>query len=361
MRDLVERFDWDGVNLAELYFESLEGHANPARFTPMNDDVRAEFRANSGFDPRDLFDTASPRQWTRNPEGLKQFLEFRAELARRQQAEWIGQVDQMRKTKPYLDLTLTHIDDRFDTTMRDKLGADASRVLPLLAEHDFTFLIEDPATIWNLGPQRYPQIAARYQPLTERQDKLAIDVNIVERYQDVYPTKIQTGAELFQLVHLASLAFPRVALYFENSITPADLPLLTAAASTVNRVEQVGGKLVVDSRRGTGMAWTVPALVDGHLWPVANSSTVWLPRGTHSVEAAPASSPILLQDFNGEIKSASASAKSVDFSYQSSARAYAVLDKKPSRIEIDGAPAPLQLQGNVLTLPRGQHLVTLVP
>ncbi|MEK7754478.1 MAG: hypothetical protein AAB654_21315, partial [Acidobacteriota bacterium] len=25
---LVERFDWDGVNLAELYFESLEGHAN---------------------------------------------------------------------------------------------------------------------------------------------------------------------------------------------------------------------------------------------------------------------------------------------------------------------------------------------
>ena len=42
---LIDRFDWDGVNLAELYFESLEGHENPARFTPMNDDVRAEFRA----------------------------------------------------------------------------------------------------------------------------------------------------------------------------------------------------------------------------------------------------------------------------------------------------------------------------
>ena len=26
---LIERFDWDGVNLAELYFESLEGAANP--------------------------------------------------------------------------------------------------------------------------------------------------------------------------------------------------------------------------------------------------------------------------------------------------------------------------------------------
>ncbi|HTS77864.1 MAG TPA: hypothetical protein VMG40_16755, partial [Bryobacteraceae bacterium] len=38
---LLKRFDWDGVNLAELYFESLEGYDNPARFTPMNNDVRA--------------------------------------------------------------------------------------------------------------------------------------------------------------------------------------------------------------------------------------------------------------------------------------------------------------------------------
>src|SRR4029077_12012006 len=44
VKTLVERFDWDGVNLAELYFESLEGAANPARFTPMNDDVRKLFR-----------------------------------------------------------------------------------------------------------------------------------------------------------------------------------------------------------------------------------------------------------------------------------------------------------------------------
>jgi len=52
---LVGQFDWDGVNLAELYFESLEGHENPARFTPLNSDVRAEFLATSGIDPVDLF------------------------------------------------------------------------------------------------------------------------------------------------------------------------------------------------------------------------------------------------------------------------------------------------------------------
>ena len=47
-RTLINRFDWDGVNLAELYFESLEGSANPARFTPFNDDVRKAYRWEKG-------------------------------------------------------------------------------------------------------------------------------------------------------------------------------------------------------------------------------------------------------------------------------------------------------------------------
>jgi hypothetical protein len=146
VKQLVGRFDWDGVNLAELYFESLEGMGNPARFTPMNDDVRAQFRARNGFDPIELFgarkDAASRRA----------FLDFRSELARKMQEDWLAEVETLRRDKPDLDLVLTHVDDRFDAGMRDAIGADAARVLPLLDRHSFTFLIEDPATIWNLGP-----------------------------------------------------------------------------------------------------------------------------------------------------------------------------------------------------------------
>jgi hypothetical protein len=356
---LVNRFDWDGVNLAELYFESLEGHENPARLTPMNDDVRAEFRQKAGFDPWELFDPHSPRYYPQNAPDLAKFLEYRADLARRQQTEWIAQIEAIRKTKPHLDLAVTHVDDRFDTSMREKIGADAARLLPLVKEHDFTFLIEDPATIWHLGPQRYPQIAARYSALTPLQDKLAIDINIVERYQDVYPTKQQTGAELFQLIHLASGAFPRVALYFENSILGPDLPLLAAAASTVERVEQVARKLVVESRRGVGVAWRGPALVDGRLWPVASDATVWLPRGPHSIEPSAKPPAMRLLDLNGELKSAAATATGLEFAYQSRARAMALLDHLPRNVEIDGVEARPRFIGNVLLLPRGQHLVTL--
>ena len=357
----MNRFDWDGVNLAELYFESLEGYTNPARFTPMNAQVREAFLQQAGFDPHDLFDPASPRRLAVNTAGLKRFLDFRADLAARQQAEWIAQAEQLRVAKPDLDLVLTHVDDRFDPTMREKIGADVSRTLPLLSSHDFTFLIEDPATIWNLGPQRYPEIAARYKPLTPRQDRLAIDINVVERYQDVYPTKQQTGVELFQLVHQAALSFPRVALYFENSISRQDWPLLSSAASTIERLEQTGSKLTVQSRSPSGVAWQGPVLVDGKLWPVTDRFTVWLPAGTHSIEPSPDLPPIHIESVNAELKSAAATLSSVEFSYRSSSRALALLDRLPARVQIDGMEiARPTFAGNVLILPRGQHLITLV-
>ncbi len=353
----MDRFDWDGVNLAELYFESLEGYLNPARFTPMNDDVRREFRSLEGYDPLELFNPASPRHHLKDAAGMRALLEFRAGLAKRQQTEWIAEIEKVRRAKPHLDLALTHVDDRFDTRMRDLLGADAGAVLPLLDQHDFTFLIEDPATIWHLGPQRYPQIARRYEPLTEARDRLAIDINIVERYQNVYPTKQQTGTELFQLVQLASHAFPRVALYFENSILKQDLALLPASGAAVTKVEQSGGRLAVTSRHGVGVRWNGPAMVNGKLWPVRTDAVLWLPPGAQSVEPARQDATYRLLDLNGELRSASAVPRGIEFSYRAGSRALARFSETPSRLEVDGEQIEVQCRQGVCFLPRGQHLV----
>ena len=360
---LIDRFDWDGVNLAELYFESLEGHDNPSRFTPMNDDVRRSFQQTHGFDPLELFQASSPRHHGANPAGLRLFLDYRVQLARRMQKEWIAEIEKARRRKRHLDLVLTHVDDRFDTRMKDLIGADAAALLPLLEDHRFTFLIEDPATVWHLGPERYLEIASRYRPLTRRADKLAIDINVVERYQDVYPTKQQTGTELFQQIHLASKAFSRVALYAEHSIPRLDLALLASAAAAVDRVERIGGKLVVESRSGVGVAWRGPALVDGRLWPVAGDTTLWLPRGAHAIESATQAPGMRILDFNGDLDTAFAVPDGVEFAYRSDSRALAVMDTQPARVEIDGlAVQPRVLHcgdRSVIFLPRGQHLVIM--
>jgi hypothetical protein len=355
VKQLVGRFDWDGVNLAELYFESLEGMGNASRFTPMNDDVRALYREQAGYDPIELFGAR------KDEASRKAFLDFRAGLARRMQEEWLGELEGARRDKPQLDLVLTHVDDRFDTGMRDAIGADAARVLPLLGSHSFTFLIEDPATVWNLGAQRYQAIAERYRALTPHTEKLAIDLNIVDRYQNVYPTKQQTGTELFQLVHQAATDFPRVALYFENSLRPPDLNLLSSAAARVRRIERVGAKTVVESEGGVGVAWKGAATVDGLPWPVADGETVWLPPGTHAVEQAKEAAVLHLVRLNADLRAAQRlGADGLEFSYQSAGRAIAVFDRRPRSLAVDGAEAPLHFAGPMtILLPRGQHVVTI--
>ena len=350
---LFNRFDWDGINLAELYFESLEGADNPARFTPMNTHVRDDFRAASGFDPVEIFG-GSKRG---DAPALRQFLDWRAALAQRLQEDWIAEMERVRARHPHLGLVLTHVDDRYDTRMRDLIGADASRLLPLLDKHDFTFLIEDPATIWHLGPERYPEIARRYEPLTPRTGKLAIDINIVERYQDVYPTKQQTGTELFQLVNLASRAFARVALYFENSILNPDVPLLAASAAVPDRVERTGRKTIVESTHPLGVPSSVAVNVNGRPWPFWDGRMAWLPAGSHLVEPALAAPSIRLLDFNGRLRTIDLHSAGFEFSYSSDARAWALLDAVPAAVEVDERPVAPARQ---LALPRGQHLVRVV-
>ncbi len=359
--ELLQRFDWDGVNLSELYFESLEGASNAARFTPMNDDVRADFGRTGGFDPKLLFIAGSAYDATSHPEALRKFLDYRAELASRMQREWLAVVDQSRATKPYLDVTLTHIDDRFEPGIRDELGADVARSLPLIQARKNTLLVEDPAPLWALGPERYARLAAKYRELTRDPSALAVDINVVERYQDVYPTKKQTGVELLELVHQAAVSFGRVALYFENSLEKQDLSLLPSAATSA-RVESLApDELLIQAKELTRVAWQGAAEIDGRPWPVQDTRFVLVPSGTHKLSTGLSTPALRLQDFSGEIRSAISGRDRLDLSYSSRTRAIAVLAAKASGIELDGQPFESPgLPDAPVILPAGQHLVTFL-
>ena len=257
MRDLVEPLRLGRSQPGGAVLRIARRLRNPARFTPMNDDVREEFRKQAGFDPQDLFDTASPRYLPRTPPGSKQFLDFRADLAARQQAEWIAQAEQLRKTKPHLDLTLTHVDDRFDTSMREKIGADVSRAAAAAGRARFHVSDRGSGDHLEPGPAA---LSADRRALQAADRRGRTSWPSTSTWWSVTRTSIppsnRPASELFQLVHQAALSFPRVALYFENSILPADWPLLAAAASTVDRVEQTGAKLDgrIAPRRGRRVA-----------------------------------------------------------------------------------------------------------
>ena len=280
IRSTLERFDWDGVNFAELYFDGVEGIKNLEEFTPLNSDVRREVQRAYGFDPAELFRGGQP-----DAKKLRIFLDYRVDLAVRLQELWIDELEKMRVAKPHLDLVLTHVDDRFDTTMHDAIGADAARLLNMLDHHELTFIIEDPCTVWHLGPKRYVEIAACYRPLTPRQDRLGVDINFVKR-ERAYPTAQQTGVELAQLIHTAAESFPTVMFYYTGSITPLDAPLLPIASAVVTRCERSEGGLLIESPYGVGVRWLGPVTLDGQNWPVRDKERVWVPAGKHIVRPA---------------------------------------------------------------------------
>jgi hypothetical protein len=112
-----------------------------------------------------------------------------------------------------------------------------------------------------------------------------------------------------------------------------------------------------------GIEWRGPAQVDGWLWPAADGETLWIPAGKHRVEAAPRFPAVRLLDLTGELMDAKSLAGGLGFSYRSDARAFAVVDKRPHRVEIDGAVTLPQMldtvSGVTLCLPRGQHSVRI--
>jgi hypothetical protein len=271
------------------------------------------------------------------------------------QQEWLAEMEKARGTHPDLDIVLTHVDDRLDKGMTDAIGADSARAFSLLKDHSFTFLVEDPATLWNLGPQRYAEIARQY-PASQ---KLAIDINVVDRYQDVYPTKQQTGMELFELVHLAAESFPRVALYFENSILVPDLPLLSAASAVVTKFERRGGQLAVDSPRGFATDWEGPAMVDDVPWAAVDGRQIILPAGKHTVRVGPAATSNRLTAFNGELVSATGSGKDISIAYSSSGRALATLDCEAANVLLEGKPSLVRQIGRTVILPSGDRRVSI--
>ncbi len=359
LKRLLSAYDWDGVNFAELYFESLHGPSNPQRFTPLNGWVRADYRTRSGMDPLRFFDNASIHFHERDREGWRDFVDYRAGLALRLHEQFLQVI---RSAFPDLDLVVTQIDDRFDRRMREFLGADTSALLSIAEQYDFRLALEDPATLWDRGPERYVEIARQYRRLAADPQRLVIDINIVERYQVTYPTKKQVGTELFQLVHLAGKAFPTVLLYFERSISRPDWDLLPHASGQA-QARREGNSLLVDSDRRVGVVWSGPALVDGRPWPFTDGSTVWLPPGRHRISPAAELPSLRVPHMNADWTWGKIEDGALAFGYDSAGPAVALLSGVPKQITVDGEPirGPLLKARShwAVMLPRGRHSVRI--
>lgn len=362
LQNLLLKFDWDGADIAELYFESPSGPAAPEDFTPLNKQVRRDFQNRYGMDPVQFFNKDSAYYWERNPTAWAKFVDYRVDLERDLSQRVLEFLSSLRRAaKPSLALILLYVDNIYDPEMRQGVGADLKAMLPLLDKYDFTLVMEDPWTVWHLGPRRYAELARSYAKLTQKTDRLGIDINIVDRAQEVFPTQKQTGSEFLQLFHYAGKHFPTVMVYSEESMYPQDLQLVShaLASGASAEISKQGFRVHSDRPIIFLMKTNGMVLVDGSPWPCVAADGVLLPKGAHEVAIGIGSGsdkPRLIR-LNGALLNARyIGEQGIDFSYDSNARAIALFDRPIRSLQIDdGNHHPGSSGPDWALLPAGAH------
>ncbi|HVN30515.1 MAG TPA: DUF2334 domain-containing protein [Thermoanaerobaculaceae bacterium] len=377
-RTLLTGFDWDGVNIGELYFESGRGMRDPQLFTPMHPSARAEFRRQAGFDPVELFNPSSERFWRRDAASLSAFTGYRVAKTVQLHDALLTVAESVARGRPGFRIVVTILDNLAAPELRANLGVDAKQITALRAKHDFTVQVEDPQSMWSSDPRRYQEIAARYAGLVGPSD-LALDLNILsfrpESVLTPFPSRIQTGTESAWLVNSAARGAPRVAIYSESSIDQQDLTFLPSAYAARTRVRRTADGWAIDTPTPIVLQLASDVgeiLRDDQRMRTIGAGRFLLPVGSYTV--VPAQPPLQalqpkvpeshLLSITGDLLSQRTSQRSVGFAYRSENRCIATLGRRPFVLFIDGHDTPFEaLRGNsreALLLPPGEHSVLLV-
>jgi hypothetical protein len=337
-RGLLQDYDWDGVNVAELYFEA--GNIDPNRMTPFHPSALAAF----GHDP--LAD-------------MQGFLDWRTREVTQLNRQLVSRI---RALEPNLDIELTVIDDELDPDLGRNVGSDVKSLAAVARDYGASLQVEDPFTTWTQGPNRYAQLVPKVTPLMPPQ-RAFFDINVVPRYNG-RPTAQMTGVELSLSAMKAAQASGRVAIYSTATLTDSNLAglpfALAGAASTGDStVSAPWSVVVVSPRRGYGRL-----LLDGRRWPAAAGRAI-IPAGSHTVQWLRGTDGFAaLERLQGELKDESSTASSLRVVYSADATAWSGVNRRPTSLAVDGAPSalvavPNPAGGYTVRLPRGTHDVKL--
>jgi uncharacterized protein YdaL len=377
-RTLLERYDWDGVNLAELYFEAGKGFQDPQRFTPMHPSARQEFMSLYGFDLQEVFDPQSEHFWNGHPTVVRDVTEYRVRKIREVYQVLLGMIGQVAEKKAGFDVIVTAMDSFGSPELREYIAVDMHNILDLQRKYGFLLQVEDPEHLWSTDPRRYVEIGARYAALTGDRSKILLDLNIVNaRKPDAvtpFPTLIQTGTESFHLVRSAALGAPRLTIYAESSINPQDMIFMpyALAGEVEYRWKGDGYSLAAPYSVTMKLPPEIKQIqVDGRPLSSSRENLYLIPAGRHeislAVDPAGAFSTHTLDthilSMTGTILSVVYGMRSLDVDYESRTRTLMALNREPTRVTVDGRATDFTvMKGNdcySVFLPAGRHRVEI--
>jgi uncharacterized protein YdaL len=375
----LQKYDWDGVNLAELYFDGAKGFAEPQYYAPMHPSAQREFRKHYGFELVSVLDPKSENFWRVNGETAAKVTEFRVKTLETVYRFLLEMMVDVGRSKEGFQIIVTAMDSYGSPDLRDYIGVDMQSILALQKQYGFLLQVEDPENLWSTDPRRYIAIGRQYAHLLGDSTRLLLDLNILSfrKPEKVtpFPTLIQTGTESFELVHAASLGAPRSTIYAESSVNPQDLLFFPYALATRVRYQATEDGYSISSPYSIVIKLppeTKEIRLDGKPLSPARENLYIIPAGDHEVslgaDPAGAFSPHALDtkilSMTGNILSVAYGLRSIEAEYESSTRTLMSINREPTAVRVDGQSYSFAfLKGNdcySLFLPQGKHQVEIV-
>ncbi|MEI7811022.1 MAG: hypothetical protein WCJ01_01215 [Ignavibacteria bacterium] len=374
LKKLVHDFEWDGIDIAEFYFESLEGPKMPASFTPMSSFVRNDYKRKYDYDPIEIFNKSSKYYIGKNDKAVQEFLDYRVELCTNLNRKLLKFFRDENLDKAY-DIYLTQIANPFDEKLNKNIGVDADEFVKLQKEFGFTMQAEDPYPLWVLGPDRYAKIGSEYRRMLGSEPVLTVDINIVSEGRDnPYPTSVQTGLEFTQLLSCASLNADRVCVYAVNTVHPSDYkfaPYSLAVMCKVNRLSETEFTsespvtFVLESEKHVSAV-----RINGKKWACFTGQSVIVPKGSNKIEIIHDSTDdkpeFRITDISCDIQSCDYSGRNITLAYYERRGVYVTLNKKPLRALLNGKETELPVYDNlntgeyIISCPKGRNTIEFV-
>jgi uncharacterized protein YdaL len=377
-RSFLESYDWDGVNLAELYFESGRGFEEPKLFTPAHPSVKLDLRRKYGIDLKAVFDSLSPSYWKTNIEVKEAIVNYRVQKLKSVYEILLNTFNKIAKVKPGFQIIVTALDNFGSPELREQFGIDMHSIIDLQKRFGFTLQVEDPQSKWSSDPRRYIEIGKQYSQLVDS-SQLMLDLNILSfRNKDAiipFPTLIQTGTESFQLIRAASLGASRLTIYSESSVNPQDLSLFSYALASEVHYHFTESGITTDAPYSFVLRLPkeiTEITIEGIPLPPFRDNRYVIPAGNHSILLAPQTASTFsayelqtrIMSSTGTIKSVRHGLRDMTVEYESDARMLISLSNMPTTVTVDGEPMEFTvMKGNdcySIFLPHGIHKANIV-
>jgi hypothetical protein len=372
MREFLIKHDWDGVNLAELNFDTNQGRKDPAQFTPMNEDIRAAYKSREGFDPMEFFKPGSPHYWQNEAQTFDGFLQFRADVVKFLHEEFLEEIYSAIAAKSKdMEVIVTVMDSLLHPEIFEDCGIDTLDIIELMDRFPFTLQIEDPARSWTAPPSRYRVYLETYKQHISDLSRLMFDVNIIPNRDTAgrpIPSPQATGVELVAMVFHAAAASGRVGIYSEFTVHPFDMDILPFVMGSDVQIDEQDDGYIFKADTPFVLAVTEPGIipiVNEEKWPFYGTAGICLPSGnnhlrfekTSRISAQNLTVKILME---GDIQSLQTSGYAYTVRYHSLVPVSLTFSRPLEKIELDNEEVKLSGSQLGMILPRGEHKLRLV-